>query len=145
MSLQDITALRELSLDQLKALWRTNLSEPLPAHSSPGLLLRAYLYRIEARTHGALDRQTRRKLDELAARFSDDKSFMPVTTARLKSGSVLVRDWNGKRYAVTVTESGFLFEDSAYDSLSAIATLITGARWSGPRFFRLTEPEAKAP
>lgn len=145
MSAQDITALKELSLEQLKALWRKNLSEPLPAHSSPGLLLRAYVYRIEARTHGGLDRQTRRKLDEFAARFSDDKSFTPVTTARLKPGSVLVRDWNGKRYAVTVIDTGFLYDGATYVSLSAIATLITGVRWSGPRFFRLTEAEAKAP
>jgi hypothetical protein len=141
----DVKALQKVSLDQLQALWRANIAAPVPAHSSRGLLLRAYLYRLQSRTCGGLDRQTRRRLDELAIRFDQDKTFTPAATARLKSGSVLVRDWNGKRYAVTVTETGFLYDGTAYDSLSAIATLITGVKWSGPRFFRLTAFEAKSP
>ncbi|MBL8583942.1 MAG: DUF2924 domain-containing protein, partial [Rhizobiaceae bacterium] len=32
---------------------------------------------------------------------------------------------------------GYVFEAKVYPSLSAIARLITGAHWSGPRFFGL--------
>jgi len=31
--------------------------------------------------------------------------------------------------------------DSAYDSLTEIARLITGTRWNGPRFFGLRQGE----
>lgn len=34
--------------------------------------------------------------------------------------------------------SVFLYQGKQYKSLSEIARLITGARWSGPRFFGLT-------
>ena len=34
-------------------------------------------------------------------------------------------------------ESGFDYDGEAYGSLTAIAQRITGAHWSGPRFFGL--------
>lgn len=56
---------------------------------------------------------------------------------RLELGARLLRDWNGKTHAVDVVENGFLYEEETYRSLSAIARRITGAHWSGPRFFGL--------
>jgi hypothetical protein len=49
----------------------------------------------------------------------------------------LVREWNGRTHTVTVEEEGFTYAGRNYSSLSAIAREITGARWSGPRFFGL--------
>jgi hypothetical protein len=34
-------------------------------------------------------------------------------------------------------DDGFLYDDRRYASLSQIAQVITGTRWSGPRFFGL--------
>lgn len=53
------------------------------------------------------------------------------------AGTRLIREWNGKRYIVDVTTDGYLMGDERYKSLTAIAYAITGARWSGPRFFGL--------
>ena len=53
----------------------------------------------------------------------------------LAPGMRLVRDWNGRRYCVDVGDKGFIFDGKTYSSLSAIARKITGAHWSGPRFF----------
>jgi hypothetical protein len=53
-------------------------------------------------------------------------------------GTQLVREWNGRTYTVTVEEEAFTYAGRRYPSLSAIARDITGARWSGPRFFGLT-------
>jgi hypothetical protein len=44
---------------------------------------------------------------------------------------------------VLVVEDGFEFQQRRYTSLSQIAAAITGAVWSGPRFFGLTS-RAKA-
>jgi hypothetical protein len=38
---------------------------------------------------------------------------------------------------VTVLEEGFEYRDKRYESLSEIARLVTGTRWSGPAFFGL--------
>lgn len=57
---------------------------------------------------------------------------------RLKPGGRLVREWNGTTHVVDVTEDGFNWNGRSYRSLSAIARAITGAHWSGPRFFGLS-------
>jgi len=45
---------------------------------------------------------------------------------------------------VTVLESAFSYRGKTYPSLSAIARLITGVRWSGPAFFGLTDQAGRS-
>jgi len=52
-------------------------------------------------------------------------------------GTRLMREWNGRMHVVDVTDQGILFDGRVYGSLSAVAKRITGAHWSGPRFFGL--------
>lgn len=59
------------------------------------------------------------------------------TRVALQPGARLVREWNSRTYIVEATDNGFLHNDKHYRSLSAIARVITGAHWSGPRFFGL--------
>ncbi|MEP2707680.1 MAG: DUF2924 domain-containing protein [Roseibium sp.] len=60
----------------------------------------------------------------------------------LSLGTHLVRQWNGRTYQIEVTSDGFVLDDKSYRSLSAIAKTITGAHWSGPRFFGLNGRKA---
>lgn len=55
----------------------------------------------------------------------------------LSPGTRLLRDWQGRTHVVDVVEGGFLYGGKRHHSLSAIAKQITGAHWSGPRFFGL--------
>lgn len=55
----------------------------------------------------------------------------------LRPGTRLVREWQGKSHTVEVRDHGFGWNGEVYRSLSAVAQAITGARWSGNRFFRL--------
>ena len=64
---------------------------------------------------------------------------MPRSVAE---GSGLVREWNGRLYRVQVVADGYEMDGVTYRSLSAIARKITGAAWSGPRFFGLTSKRA---
>jgi hypothetical protein len=52
-------------------------------------------------------------------------------------GARLIRQWNGHRYVVEVVDGGLIMDGKLYRSLTAIAFRITGAKWSGPRFFGL--------
>jgi hypothetical protein len=73
----------------------------------------------------------------------------------LKTGTVLVREYQGERHTVTIVPDGFVWRDSTYTSLSTIAQAITGTKWNGPRFFGLrvaskpsadhTQPESPPP
>ena len=57
---------------------------------------------------------------------------------RLKPGARLMREWNGTTHLVEMHEDGLHWQGQVYKSLSAIARQITGAHWSGPRFFGLS-------
>lgn len=63
----------------------------------------------------------------------------PVPVQALSPGTQLVREWNGRVFRVKVTADGFEMDGQSYSSLSAIAKRITGAEWSGPRFFGLNK------
>ena len=74
----------------------------------------------------------------------DEPSVAPARGAaaakprrRLSQGARLIRDWNGRSHVVDVIDRGFVYDGKLYSSLTAIAFAITGARWSGPRFFGL--------
>ena len=56
----------------------------------------------------------------------------------VRPGVRLVREWNGRTFTVSVTEDGFDYAGTVYSSLTKVAHIITGAHWSGPRFFGLT-------
>jgi hypothetical protein len=66
-----------------------------------------------------------------------NSSGLAASTLSLRAGMHLVREWNGRTYQVEVLEKGFQLDGKPYRSLSAIARKITGAHWSGPRFFGL--------
>lgn len=64
-------------------------------------------------------------------------SALSTLAPSLRPGMRLVRSWQGKTHVVEVVEDGLVWNGKTYGSLSAVALAITGARWSGRRFFRL--------
>ncbi len=66
-----------------------------------------------------------------------DMAASPRQRRRIAPGARLIREWNGQTHVIDVIESGYVFEAKVYPSLTAIAGKITGAHWSGPRFFGL--------
>jgi hypothetical protein len=74
-----------------------------------------------------------------------DQSALPtiMPSQKLVPGARLIRDWNGKTWVVDITETGFVMQGQSYRSLTAIAKQITGAHWSGPRFFGLNNKTSK--
>jgi hypothetical protein len=88
-------------------------------------------YGIQEQAFGGLKESTARKLRELA----DDNAAGEVAALRPKSGTRYVREYNGKLHEVTVLDTGYEYEGMNYRSLTEIARIITGTKWSGPAFF----------
>ena len=130
----ELAALTTMSPAQLRAEWR-RVYRRLPPRLTPDLLARGIAYRLQERRGGGLAPAIARQLDQIARRLAagDDAAMKPVT--RLKPGTRLIRRWNGATYSVLVTDSGFTLGDRSFASLSHVAEAITGAHWSGPRFF----------
>ena len=91
-------------------------------------MIRAVAYKMQVRELGGLSAATRRLLS--------GQGLAPVRRRRaLSPGTVLVREWHGVGHQVTIIEKGVLYRGKRYRSMSEVARLITGARWSVPRFF----------
>jgi Protein of unknown function (DUF2924) len=131
-----LEALSDLNPDELRKEWR-RLYRSQPPRLSRDLLVRAIAYRIQELRYGGLSKATSRKLAALVQARRSAGDVVPESTQRIRAGSRLVREWNGRTHIVTVEEEGFSYAGRNYRSLTAIARAITGAHWSGPRFFGL--------
>ena len=129
------------SLDELRREWR-RLYHRDPPRISRDLLIRGIGYRIQELQHGGLSKSTRRKLKTLAKMFRTGGRVAPDPGLSLKPSARLVREWHGRTHTVTVKEDGFEYAGMTYPSLTKIAKKITGAHWSGPRFFGLVRAGA---
>ena len=87
----------------------------------------------------------RRKLAPLSHQSAKDGGAVRVPSIVLKPGTRLIREWRGETCSVFVQKDGFQWRGTTYRSLTTIAKEITGAHWSGPRFFGLTRRLAAKP
>jgi hypothetical protein len=121
---------------QLRAAWREQYRSPAP-DIGPDLLRRGIAYRMQERQFGRLASSTRRELGQIIARLEQGSEAGMFGSPRLKPGTRLIRSWHGRVHQVLVLADGYEHEGRSYRSLSQIAHAITGAHWSGPRFFGL--------
>ncbi len=131
-----LARLNDLTLDELRAEWR-RLYRSTPPRLSQDLMRRAIAYRIQEKALGGLSPANKRKLKDHATQIEITSRVRPDSRPVVRSGARLVREWNGRTYTVTVTEDGFEYGGKTYRSLTKVARVITGAHWSGPRFFGL--------
>ena len=135
---QEIGALADLPRPSLVERWRTRYRTDPPKGISWRLLVRAIGYEMQARRYGDLKPATDRRLRLISNGTRDGDHGSRKSAPTLHPGARLVREWNGVNHVVEVVEGGFVWNGGRHRSLSAIARAITGARWSGPRFFGLT-------
>jgi hypothetical protein len=133
-----IAELRDRSTPELRLAWRQLHRIGPPPGFSRDLLIRALVHQLQERVAGGASRALRRRLQTLTGEFdkkgaSFDAGIVP------KTGTTLVRQWHGHAHTVLVRDGGFEYEGQRYRSLTVIAERITGAHWSGPRFFGLTK------
>ncbi len=131
----EIDDLDALPRADLVARWQKQFKRLPPKGASRRYLVLGVAYEIQVKRLGGLKAQARRQLAKVlsATATTNDQGTRPL--AQVVSGSRLVREWNGRTHTVDVVADGYIWNGEQYRSLSAIARAITGARWSGPRFF----------
>ena len=133
----DLDSLSSLSPTELNELWRALFGSDPPDRMRGPLMIQALAYRLQEKAFGRLKPTTRRLL---AGVVGDAGARRPTTVHsnfQLRAGAVLIREWHGTKHQVTALKDGFMFRRKRFQSLSKIASEITGTRWSGPLFFGL--------
>ena len=155
---REVATIGDLSREELAERWVKTYGCPPPKGVKRALLERSAAWHLQAKRLGGLSAETRKLLrqarragpdarakhtasvqegDAETARQINAVAVKLAISAKQRAGTRLLREWNGRTYMVDVVEDGFVLDGKSYRSLSAIALRITGARWSGPRFFGL--------
>ncbi len=137
----DLSGLATAPIVNLRKQYRQLFGTETPKAFGPDLLRRSIAHRIQEKAFGSLPRAAQRTLDQLVEAFNRQPNAAITLPRRIKPGSELVRTWKGTAYRVRVSPDGFTYDGKTYVSLSEIASLITGTRWNGPRFFGLRDQE----
>ncbi len=133
----EIIRLERLPLDHLRDEWRRLHQTPPPKRLSRDILLRGITYKLQENALGGLSKANQRSLQSSGfAETSPGKKLRPRSS--FKPGTRLVREWHGVTHTVVILTDGVEWRGQRYRSLSVVAREITGAHWSGPRFFGLT-------
>jgi hypothetical protein len=128
--------LEALDIDALRAAWRRTFRSPPPKAARKEFLIRILAYAVQEQASRALSKSCAKTLREFEkAKGLTSSPAEPRT--ELRPGARLVRQWGGRDHEVMVMQRGYAYRGTSYSSLSEIARHITGARWSGPRFFGL--------
>jgi len=131
-----LVRLTTMSSAALRAEWRQLYKRPAPDLTAD-LLRRGIAWRLQEKALGGLGPGTQRTIERLMREVARTGEAVARPATHIKPGTRLVRDWGGDSHHVLVLDEGFLYRDERYRSLTTIAHTITGARWSGSRFFGL--------
>jgi Protein of unknown function (DUF2924) len=133
-----IDQLAGLSRTELLQRWQDLYGRAAPSGIRRELLIPFLAYRIQESAYGGLSSKTRALLK--SAQRDLENARKPGARPQqkpMKVGTQFLRQWGGEMRVVSVTDAGFEYRSKNYRSLSEIARLITGTRWSGPAFFGL--------
>lgn len=133
MQTMSIDEIETASRDDLIALWRKVHNSPPPRGMSAPMMRRFLAYDVQAEECGGIPKGFPAALEKRASKNPAKRRNT------LKDGARFIRGWNGRTHTVDMIDGRYQWNGRSYRSLSAIAREITGAHWSGPRFFGTTK------
>ena len=134
-----LAKLHQLDKTELSKLWRKFFHRDSADAMRKDLMVRVVGHRIQEEAFGGLSPASIRRLRELSKAFEANPEASLSSRPPIKPGTRLVRQWQQQVHIVDVEERGYAYKGVLYESLSEIARLITGTRWSGPLFFGLKD------
>jgi hypothetical protein len=131
---QRLAALPQLNKAALCNLWKELFSTLPSPKLRRNIMIPILAFRLQEQAFGSLSARTLDRLRNLGRAFEKDSGSTPFVP-RIRPGTRLVRQWRDRVHLVNVEATFYEYQGARYQSLSEIARLITGTRWSGPLFF----------
>ena len=132
---EQLNSLATMSPVQLRECWQNTLKSE-PPNVPPSLLRRLVAQQLQIKRHGGLPAIVARELTSRAD-GQDTAPSSAATSISISEGTRFIREWRGQTIEVVALADGFEWRGRTFRSLSEIARAVTGAHWSGPRFFGL--------
>jgi Protein of unknown function (DUF2924) len=107
-------------------------------------MVRVIAYHLQEQEFGGLSEAQCRRLSQLAGALEANPKATLSARPPIKAGTRLVREWKQQVHVVEADAKGYHYKGARYESLSEIARIITGTRWSGPLFFGLKDKPTMA-
>lgn len=134
-----VVEIANMNRDGLVALWSEIMGSPAPRGMSQVLLHAFLAFEVQQRSDGGLTKADLDRLDRIGI------GMVRAKAPNMNAGARFLREWNGVTHVVERVAAGYLWNGKSFASLSAIAKEITGAHWSGPRFFRVRKATLSKP
>jgi hypothetical protein len=153
----NIGGLGQASVPNLQQAYRELFGSGVPAGNTE-LARRRVAWRLQANAEGDLPESARTQAFSIARSLTRrtpskrTEAEGPTISSRLPTGhdsrlpmpgSVLHKQYGGRRLLIRVLSSDFEWEGKRFASLSAVAQAITGTKWNGFAFFGLTKGGAR--
>jgi len=132
-----LESLGSMNRDQFIVEWRKLFRSNPPDRARRELLELGVAWKLQEKAFGGIKNGVAGELRRLAEDLDATGDIRRAKPTAIKPGARLPREWNGVTHEVTVLDDGFAWNGKTWKSLTAIAGHITGAHWSGPRFFGL--------
>lgn len=108
-------------MDKLREKYEKLTKQKAPENMSKAMLKKYILW---------YDQVNQNELKELQQLLKGNSTINVV-----KSGTKLVREYQGQKHEVSIIDGCFFYMGTKYKSLSNIARKITGTNWNGNLFF----------
>ncbi|WP_338481793.1 DUF2924 domain-containing protein [Wolbachia endosymbiont (group A) of Nomada hirtipes] len=127
-------------LDELRKIWKKVYGEEAPRYSKKYLIPKL-AYRMQEKAYGEISRKGAKRLEYLADRLEKGKRIssdkLPV------EGTELILERGEEVHVVMVTNTGLIYREEFYTSLSAVAGKIMGMSYNGPLLFGMRDKKGR--
>ncbi|MFP3016493.1 MAG: DUF2924 domain-containing protein [Wolbachia sp.] len=133
---KEVKCLEKKALEELRKIWKKVFVEEAPQHSRKYLIPRL-AYRIQEKAYGEMSRKVAKKLEYLADRLEKGKR---ISSDKLPAaGTELILERGKETHAIMVMDTGLIYREEFYTSLSAVAGKIMGMSYNGPLLFGMRD------
>lgn len=144
----EIAQLRDLDVRGLQARWKIVFRKLAPPHLPKHLLFGVLAYKLQAEALGDINNATKRILEQSTGiksrtQVAGQLEILDRQQTTAEAGTMLVREWKGRKHRVMVMAEGFAWNGKTYNSLSGVAFAMTGTRWNGPKFFGMRKVQGR--
>ncbi len=129
---RQVLELENKSAADLRKIYNNLFEEKATSMANKEQMRHKIAYRLQELSIGGLDDKTKAKLESIA---KGSTVISKTKHSDLLAGTKICREYNDIMHQVEVKSDGFEYQGQKWNSLSAIATKITGTKWNGPKFF----------